>query len=591
MRILPWSIVSRPAAVRIGGHGPLLLAAAMLMTAVLRPPELHAWSGAMVACLAAGALWLFSATPGIGRGGAAWLWFAPFALVALRGAANRSAANDEAALVIVLLLVAACGRSAAADSGDREAILRLLVVLAIGVGVHAFWQTQVVYPRLAAEIRIADPADPTGVLVRVESGRASGPFLLPAALGGFLAIALPAALRGVRAWSGLWRAAAITATILIGAGFVLGRSMGAILAAVAGLIAGAPLLAPQRPARASLVLGAAGLVVAIGFAASRLTEIRDPAGDPFGLRAGNWAAAASMVRDAPWFGTGPGSFATVYPRYRQPGMNESRHAHNLLLEAAAGWGAWILVPFALLIAAWWRETRRAWEDPGDGTTPAFVAAGSAFLFHNLVDFTAYLPGVAIPAALMIGAAFGVRGRRPEPGSRSPSGRPAGPDPTVGPALLRASLARAAGVALAVMLALHGVNAARSRLHFDRAVEEVRRGEVAAAARQARAAADLRPDDPAPLAFLSQMAIAEATGDDAARAAGASAAAGAVARDPEAAILHYTLAIHLRAAGEEGAAFREMSEARRLNPLKALYRPADPEPSAPARGGASGDPRP
>jgi len=430
---------------------------------------------------------------------------------------------------------------------------------------QALWQSVIAYPRMAADLRAIDPADPSGILVRLESGRATGPFLLPAALGGFLALALPAALRGLRAWRGAWRAAAGAATILIGCGFVLGRSMGAIAAAGIGLLPLIPLLAPRRRARGAWVAG--GIVIAIlaAFAATRIDEIRDPAGDPFGLRAGNWGVAVAMVRDAPWFGNGPGSFGTFYPRHLRAGMNESRHAHNSYLELAAGWGSWILVPMTLLIAAWVARVRSVWRDPGDGTAPVFLGAGTAFLVHNLIDFTAFLPGVAIPAAVILGAAFG--STDPAPDRRLENA-----------GILPRSILRAAGVVVALAMALHGVTAARSRQLLDRATDAARRGDLAAADQAARAAAKLRPEDPAPRAFLAQMVIAEKP-EEAVSAAGAAAAAEAVARDPESAILHYTRALYHRAAGESAAAFRELSEARRLNPSKALYRATGDDPAS------------
>ncbi len=551
-------------AVRLpASRASLILAAGLVVVAVLRPPELHPGAAAACGLIAAASLWFTTMSPAVSRLPAWIAGFTPFALVAFLGAANRATALDETALLITLLIAAGCGRAAGRQAGHRESLLRLLVVLGSVVAIQALWQSLISYPRMAAAVRGIDPADPSGILVRLESGRAAGPFLLPAALGGFLALALPAALRGLRAWRGVWRAAAGVATILIGCGFVLGRSMGAIVAAAAGLLPLLPLLAPRRRARAAWVAGGVAIAIIAVFAATRIDEIRDPAGDPFGLRAGNWRVAAAMMRDAPWFGSGPGSFGSFYPRHLRPGLNESRHAHNSYLELAAGWGSWILLPIALLIAAWVARMRSAWLDPGDGTASVFLGAGTAFLTHNLVDFTMFLPGVAIPAALILGAAFGATDPAPE--------RRAGH-----PGILPGSLLRAGGIVVAVALALHGVTAARSRHLLDRAVDVARRGDLAAADQAAGAAAKLRPEDPAPRAFLAQMVLAEKPGK-ASAAAGAVAAAEAVARDPDSAILHYTRALYHRAAEESAAAYRELSEARRLNPTKALYRAAEDDP--------------
>src|SRR3989442_57758 len=80
--------------------------------------------------------------------------------------------------------------------------------------------------------------------------------------------------------------------------------------------------------------------------------------------------------------------------------------------------------------------------PGPEPVLPFLAAGAAFLVHNLVDFTAFLPGVAIPAAILIGLGFG-------PGdAAAPPERPthAAARPRGGVAVLHA-LPAAAGLAL------------------------------------------------------------------------------------------------------------------------------------------------
>ncbi len=183
------------------------------------------------------------------------------------------------------------------------------------------------------------------------------------------------------------------------------------------------------------------------FLHARRLEIATPGGDPLLLRAGNWAAAAEMIRDHPLLGTGPGSFGTYYPRYIRPGMNETRYAHNSYLQTLAGWGAWAALPILALLAAVrgrLREARRA----GGEDLPA-LAAGAGFLAHNLIDFTAFLPGVAIPAALLIGIGVG----EGVPGTSQPPRRPA--------RALLAGLALA-GLAAFVAQAAAGARSRRAR---------------------------------------------------------------------------------------------------------------------------------
>src|SRR5206468_5685323 len=96
------------------------------------------------------------------------------------------------------------------------------------------------------------------------------------------------------------------------------------------------------------------------------------------------------------------SFGTFYPRYMRPGMNETRYAHNSYLQVIAGWGVWAIVPMLGVLLAFARKLRESWRGRA-GELP-YAAAAASFLVHNLMDFTAFLPSVAIPGALLVGLA-------------------------------------------------------------------------------------------------------------------------------------------------------------------------------------------
>jgi O-antigen ligase len=565
--------VAEPRSARAAAPAAFVALALILAAlAVLAPPEIHPWSQAGVQALAAGILLVAAfGRPPVPLRPPAWLALAAaLALPPVLAAACRARAVDEAVYAVVLVIAGLAGRAVAGRRQGAALLGAVLAALAVTAAAHAAFQRFVTYPALAASLLARDPADPTGILVRLQSGRPSGPLLLPAALGGFLALALPwTVMRAARGPDPRVRVLAGAAAAAIGTGLLLTRSIGALAAAAAGLLVIVPVVAARRRRVAAAAVGAFLLAGAFVFVLQR-ADVRPASGaDPLTLRAGNWRAAVRMIAERPVLGVGPGSFAAFYPRHLRAGMNEARHAHNSWLETAAGWGLWSLAPLALLAHAWARNVRaRVTAAAGPGSarrTPddrlALLAGGGAFLAHNLVDFTAFLPGVAVPAALALGGGLETGGAA-APESRS---RRAG---------WRGAAARAAVAALAVALAAHGAATSHARALLEEARAAAGRGDAGAAIALARRSRDARPDHPDARAFLAQAILVERRDDRDLFAEGEREAAAAVRLDPESAVLHWTRSLYHEVAGEPAAARRERAAARRLYPLKDLYREPD-----------------
>lgn len=554
------------------GRIPLLLAAVccgLLALAVLLPPEIDPLARA--ACkvlLAVGACLLAAEAGDRPRLLPAWIGgLLPFAVVSIAAAACRAHALDEASDAGALILATLAGRRLASEPRVREALIGLLVALACVAALRATVQHHMIYPIEARALRAGSGGDAAPILARLEAGRPSGPFTLPAALGGFLAMTLPLTLALTRRRRGAAaRAGIVLAALLQGYALFLTRSIGALLATTIAMALALPFLAPRRAAALRwgvLVLAVAG---AAFFLHARRVEIGSPGADPFLLRAGNWRAAVRMIRDQPLFGTGPGSFGTFYPRYIEPGMNETRYAHNSYLQVLSGWGAWAIVPLALFAGAFGARLRRAWR--AGGADLPVLAAGAAFLAHNLVDFTAFLPGVALPAGLLLGAGLGP-GQPRDRGAAAPP-RPDGSSPTAATrAAQRASAVLT--VALALALSTHAAVGALSRNLLERAGETAVAGDAQGSLRLARAAAHRRPGDPAPPAFIAEWVLAHGMHDAGLREEGERAALRAARLDPESAIRHFTVSLYHNAAGRPADAYRELRAAHLLYPLKDLYR--------------------
>ena len=129
-------------------------------------------------------------------------------------------------------------------------------------------------------------------------------------------------------------------------------------------------------------------------------------------------AAANLVAESPLIGHGPGSFGTEYPRQRDRDLPESGvvlitdHVHNAPLQ--------ILVEGGFLLAFFWLAlipVSNPRSDPltNEDQTPDRSASGlglglTAFLIHNFVSVTAFIPLTGTMAALVLGLCTRSRNR-------------------------------------------------------------------------------------------------------------------------------------------------------------------------------------
>lgn len=122
-----------------------------------------------------------------------------------------------------------------------------------------------------------------------------------------------------------------------------------------------------------------------------------------------FATTSRAIGDFMPFGSGVGSFRSVYHLYENPGQVTSTyvvHAHNDYLELALETGLAGMLLMAAFLACWGIAAWRAWNtrDPRPFTRAAGIASG-AILVHSLVDFpvrtAAISTLVAMSLALML----------------------------------------------------------------------------------------------------------------------------------------------------------------------------------------------
>jgi hypothetical protein len=271
--------------------------------------------------------------------------------------------------------------------------------------VWGLWQVMVGFDRARGSIA-ALPADlQLNALERLDSGRAFASLLLPGHLAVLLAAALPILVAGIRKdrRSAVWAAGAVLCVV----GLALTRSpigIGLAALAMAGLLT----------RRRSRVVAGGALVLAAVLVAAVIWRPDVADLDPVRLRLDNWRTALWAWSGAPVAGVGVGSFGQATQAVPFAVGNRPAHAHSLPLEWAAELG--IAGVLLCAVACWWlaRVLIRLWP-----TRPELALAVGVVAAHNLLDFSLYTSGVAVPWAVLLG--WGLAEIRP-PAGEAAAGR-------------------------------------------------------------------------------------------------------------------------------------------------------------------------
>jgi len=237
-------------------------------------------------------------------------------------------------------------------------------------------------------------------------------FYNPNLLAGYLGLTLPLAVSCLlvvreRAWKlllGFVTALNATAFLLTGSkGGVLGLSLAAIVAAAAWRST-----SPHRqPLSLRKAVPTVCALLVVGFLAARPLIPRLLAA--FGSESHSsqfrwylWKSTARIIADFPLLGAGPGTFESIYPRYALAGF--TRMAHENYLQLAAEGGLLFAVVFIAMLVVGLRGAARGVR--GANRESSLLSCGLlgglvAFGVHGLVDYTWYVPSIAITYFAML----------------------------------------------------------------------------------------------------------------------------------------------------------------------------------------------
>jgi tetratricopeptide (TPR) repeat protein len=238
------------------------------------------------------------------------------------------------------------------------------------------------------------------------------PLMNPNHLAGFLALGAPA-LVGLgldRHENTSTRAVSlVTAVIVAATALACGSRGGALALGVGGLVlvAGAVRRRRAEGARSLAALlggGAVAVALALYGARSDLEQLQDASLGKLELA----REGLILALDHPLVGVGRGAFSAAFV-LRHGTDQRFTHPENLIAQWTSEWGLWV-GGFAVLVAAGLllRGLRRARSWPHIGAAAGLVGLAA----HEMVDFATERAGVAVVAALLLGA---VAGRRSEAG--------------------------------------------------------------------------------------------------------------------------------------------------------------------------------
>ncbi len=261
-------------------------------------------------------------------------------------------------------------------AGDKRKIIITLIASGIFVSLLAAYQYFFGFQNLTdyiTENRLSDPY----VVNYIDQKRVYYPFITPNALGGYLIMIIPLALAmNKKLWTASILFLALLSTKSIGALFSLLPAMAVYFH-----------LKDKCTKKALFILSGGLVALAVVFFVRMQTahHIFEPSFSSQ-MKLNYWRDTLSVLLTHFWTGIGLGNFDSPFSRY----------SHNAFLQIWAETGIIGALSFIILIATIIRSGLKEIAHSQDkAMTIGLLAAACAFLIHNFVDFTFFLPEISL----------------------------------------------------------------------------------------------------------------------------------------------------------------------------------------------------
>jgi O-antigen ligase len=300
---------------------------------------------------------------------------------------------------------------------SRQESVQIVVVALLALG--TLISLYAVYQFISKSDRILVFAQPL-----IYKGRASGTYICPNHLAGFLEMLLPLGLACTLI--GRFKATVKVffgyASLVMFAGIAVTVSRGGWIAMGLSLLLFFGILMRQRGQRLASILflvlllgGAVYFVKSLSVFQNRIDITYNQWSEPKveNSRIGLWRPAFEMWQDHPWLGVGPGHFDQRFRAYRPDDIQmRPLYAHNDYLNTLADWGLTglgLVAAVLLLIfygVLWgWKYVQRSNDIATKPSNRSAFFLGSAvgmvaILLHSAVDFNMQIPANAILAVTL-----------------------------------------------------------------------------------------------------------------------------------------------------------------------------------------------
>lgn len=259
--------------------------------------------------------------------------------------------------------------SASLTGTQKIRLIRVIVLSGIGVSILAIYQYFFGF-RHTFDYMAGQDISGEFALNYIRQNRAFAPFVTPNMLGGYAAMIIPLALT---LKGGIFYILPLCLTLL------LSKSLGAILSLLLAMLVYF-YLQDRIAQRKIILLSMVFLTLAVIFTA-RLDVWKDTFQPAYSAsaRLKYVQQTLKIIQKNPLTGVGPGNF----------NLPRSRYAHNSYLQIWAETGILGIISAIWLIIAVFKNALKSKIIPA-----GIIISAAVFLFHNLIDFTFFLPEVS-----------------------------------------------------------------------------------------------------------------------------------------------------------------------------------------------------
>ena len=258
---------------------------------------------------------------------------------------------------------------------DRKQVIFCMVSAGVLISLLAIYQYLFGFQHLLTYI-IKEKVSNSFTLDYISRRRIFFPFVTPNTLAGYLAMIIPLALSYKNK---IWLMIPLSFALL------LTKSLGGLLSVFLAL---AIYFYLQGKLKKGGIIFLSGLLVIIGVVfmvrAAAPQQHLQPIFSTI-MRLNYWKGALKIIKMYPLAGVGLGNF----------NLPQSRYAHNSYLQIWAEMGILGIISILWLAIAIIKSALKKINGAANSRTAALIAANFAFLFHNLLDFTFFLPEVSL----------------------------------------------------------------------------------------------------------------------------------------------------------------------------------------------------